>query len=110
MTSDLLEKLSLIIITSLLMNTSKMAAQKYKPYNSLTQTANELRSEFATLQLELKELQKELEIKEPEESNKEGPSSSKPIARVKLIIQSQPKTVQSRVQSSRDSSIEIDLE
>ena len=75
MTSDLLEKVSIIIITSLLMNTSKMAAQTYKLYNSLTQTANELRSEIATLQQELKELQKELGIKKPKESNKEDPSS-----------------------------------
>ena len=88
MTSDLLEKLSLIIITSLLIHTSKMAAQKYKPYNPLTQTANELRAEIATLQQELKELQKELGIKEPKESNKEDPFSSKPIARVKPVIKS----------------------
>ena len=110
MTSDLLEKLSLIIITSLLIHTSKMAAQKYKPYNPLTQTANELRAEIATLQQELKELQKELGIREPKESNKEDPSSSKPIARVKPIIKSQPRTVQSRVQSNSHSPIEIDLD
>ena len=85
-----------------------MAAQKYKSYNSLTQTANELRSEIATLQQELKELQKEFGIKKPKESNKEDQSSSKPIARIKPIIKSQPKTIQSRVQSSSDSPIEID--
>ena len=111
MTSDLLEKkLYLIIITSLLIHTSKMAAQKYKPYNPLTQTANELRAEIATLQQELKELQKELGIREPKEGNKEDPSSSKPIARVKPIIKSKPKTVQSRVQSNSHSPIEIDLD
>ena len=40
MTSDLLEKLSLIIITSLLIHISKMAAQKYKPYKSKRKAMN----------------------------------------------------------------------